>query len=312
MKKLAFLFPGQGVQYPGMAEDVCQSCPESAAAFEQACHALGRDIRTLAFRGPREELNRTRNTQPALLAAEIALWRALDAHGVVPDMLAGSSLGEWAALVAAGCLDYQEAVALVNLRAEAMQAAVPEGQGGMAAIIGKSAAFVERLCREAEGYAAPSNYNCPVQTTIAGEARAVEFVMRRAEEEGGRVRKLPVSIPSHCRLMQPAAQRLREPVRAIRMREPQRPVYTNVSAQAAREVEEIREELISQLILPVRLEWMIRNMIEAGAETFVEIGPGNTLCGFVEKTAAVMQKEVRALPVSDEKSLKAALAVLAE
>jgi [acyl-carrier-protein] S-malonyltransferase len=284
MAKIAFLFSGQGAQYFGMMHDLYVSIPQSKALFDIADNVLGRSISKLCFEGPQDELNLTHNTQPCLLAADLAAYYAITSFGIKPDVVAGFSLGEYAALVAAGVMGVEDAFSIIQLRADAMQNAVPVGQGAMAVTMKLDEDAVRELCEKVEGYVEPANFNCPGQIVVSGEARAVDELIKISKIKKIKAMKLPVSAPFHCKLMQPAADKLRKPLASIKMNDPIYPVYMNVDAQPISTSVCVTEKLILQAKSPVLWEQTIRNMFEAGIETYVELGPGKTLISFVKKT----------------------------
>lgn len=305
MKKTAFLFCGQGAQYPGMMKDLAETIPEADVIFENADRTLGRDIRGLCFNGTQEELNLTHNTQPCILAADIAACRALTAFGIKPDAVAGFSLGEYGALTEAGCIAMDDIFPLIQKRADYMQKAVPVGEGAMAAIVGKTLEEVEQLCQAVEGYVIPANLNCPGQIVISGEAGSVHSVVNLARERKIKAMILPVSAPFHCELLKPAADRLAVELNKIEIRNPTMPIYMNVDGEPECSAEKIREKLILQAKSPVYWEKTLRNMYRNGFRVFVECGPGKTLSGFVKKTFKNLD-DVISLRVSDLETMKAA------
>lgn len=272
-----------------MGRDVAATSPEARAVFELADDVLGFSLSRLCFEGPEEELRRTELQQPAILATSIALLRALEARlGVRPAFVAGHSLGEYTALVAADVVSFEDALRLVQARGRYMQEAVAEGRGAMAAVLGCDAEVVERACaraREATGrVVTPANYNGPAQTVIAGESLAVEYACARAKEGGARrTLALPVSAPFHCPLMQPAAEKLAPELLATRFRDPAVPVVTNVEATPTRDAARIRELLRAQVTAPVRFTEMVRALAGAGVVRALEIGPGRVLSGLVAR-----------------------------
>jgi [acyl-carrier-protein] S-malonyltransferase len=311
MGHCAFLFPGQASQYPGMGRDLCDKFPAARAVFGEADRALGFSISRMCFEGSEEELKLTENTQPAVVAVSVAALRALAENGVTPAYVAGHSLGEYSALVAAGSLDFDDAVRLVRQRGKYMQEAVAPGVGAMAAILGLSHAQVDEACqRAAQGeVVAPANLNSPEQTVISGHAGAVKRAVEFASQSGAkRAVILPVSAPFHCELMQPAQQRLEETVRKISFGPLRIPLVTNVAAETIEQGEEAREALIRQVSLPVRWEESIRTLLDAGVEMFVEVGPGKVLSGLLRQ----IDRSVLCVNVEDEKSLHGAVEKLAQ
>jgi [acyl-carrier-protein] S-malonyltransferase len=306
MSKVAFLFPGQASQYCGMGKDLAQNFPESQGALEQADAALGFPISKMCFEGTEEELKLTENTQPGILSVSIAAYRALEKRGVVPDFVAGHSLGEYSALVAAGGIEFADAVKLVRARGRYMQEAVPPGEGAMAAILGMAPSDVADVCKKASQgeVVSPANLNSPEQTVISGTAAAVKRAVEIASQSGAkRAVILPVSAPFHCALMMPAQKRLETDLRAARFSSLKFPLITNVDAEAITTGDEARESLIRQVTSPVRWLDSIREMIEAGVSVFVEVGPGKVLCGLLRQ----IDRSVRALNVEDAASLNATI-----
>lgn len=305
--KIAFLFSGQGAQYPGMMADLCAAEPAAKAVFDAADAALGRAVSALCFEGAQEELNLTHNTQPCVLAADMAAAAALTAHGVKPEAAAGFSLGEYAALQYAGVFSAEAAFKLIQIRADAMQAAVPAGEGGMAAFIGATAEQVEDICSKVTaGYVVAANYNSPVQTVVSGAAAGVDEACALAEAAGLRCVKLAVSAPFHCKLMEPAALRLKEEFAKMDFAEPSIPVYMNVDGQPLPGAAAAAELLVRQAMSPVRWVQTLQNLQAAGFDTFIECGPGKTLSGLVKKTL----KDVTILRVENEKTLAETLAAV--
>jgi [acyl-carrier-protein] S-malonyltransferase len=303
---LAIVFPGQGSQSVGMMKGFADD-PAVLETFREAARLSGVDYWAMANEGPAELLNQTVNTQPLMLVAGVACWRAWRARGgAMPAWLAGHSLGEYSALVAAGALRFEDAVPLVRLRAQAMQEAVPEGTGGIAAILGLDDARVPELCeRAAEGEVLePANLNSPGQVVIAGHRGAVERAMALAKELGAkRAVMLPMSAPSHCSLMRPAADRLRERLAAIDMARPAVPVVHNRNVQAFDDPARIREALVEQLDHPVRWIETVRFLAAQGVTRIVECAPGKVLTGLDKRIAP----EVEGLAVQDSASLDAAV-----
>jgi [acyl-carrier-protein] S-malonyltransferase len=304
--KLAFVFPGQGSQSVGMMQGWGERS-EVRAAFVEASDALGQDLWALVTDGPADVLNQTVNTQPAMLAADIAAWRAWqEAGGATPALLAGHSLGEYAALVAAGALGFADAVKLVRFRAEAMQAAVPEGVGAMAAILGLDDAAVRAVCGEAAAgeVVEAVNLNSPGQVVIAGNKAAVERAMVLAKERGAkRALPLPVSVPSHSSLMLPAAEKLLAHLQSVTIKAPLIPVLHNTDVQSHAEPDAIRAALAKQLHTPVRWVETVQALKAAGMERVIECGPGKVLAGLNKR----IDDTLPALALVDEASLQAAL-----
>ena len=304
--KLAFVFPGQGSQSVGMMQGWGDRA-EVRATFAEASDALGQDLWKLVTDGPAELLNQTVNTQPAMLAADIAAWRVWQtAGGTAPALLAGHSLGEYAALVAAGALDFADAVKLVRFRAEAMQAAVPEGVGAMAAILGLDDDAVRAVCADAASgeVVEAVNLNSPGQVVIAGNKAAVERAMVLAKEKGAkRALPLPVSVPSHSSLMLPAAEKLLEHLRGVAIVAPNIPVLHNTDMQSHSEPAAIRAALAKQLHTPVRWVETVQALKAAGIERVIECGPGKVLAGLNKR----IDDSLPAVALVDEASLQAGL-----
>lgn len=311
-QSLALVFPGQGSQHLGMLRELAERYSVVRTTFEEASDALGYDLWHVAQEGPEEALNATACTQPALLTSSVAIWRVWqELEGPRPLIMAGHSLGEYSAMVCAGALSFAEGVRLVRLRGEAMQAAVPAGQGAMAAVLGLDNDAVERACRDAaQGeVVAAVNYNAPGQVVIAGQASAVERAVALCQEAGAkRALPLPVSVPSHCALMKPAAERLAEAMANIDFKTPRYTVVQNVDAQAHADVETLRTRLIEQLYQPVRWTACVEAMVEQGAELFIECGPGKVLTGLSKRIA----RGAKGLAVNDPDSLTAALELARE
>lgn len=285
MTAVGFVFPGQGSQEVGMLRDFLERETVVQSCFAEAEDALGIRLRDVVLNGPDGELNRTEITQPALLAASVALWRCWVARGGVrPSIMAGHSLGEYSALVAAGAIEFGAAIRLVNLRGRLMQSAVPPGAGAMAAILGLDEAEVAQCCAAAAGVVTPANINAPGQIVIAGSATAVDVAIEGCIAAGAkRAIKLAVSVPSHCPLMVPASVAFGEALAAVAVSAPSVPVVQNVDATASSDPDQIRRNLIAQLSNPVQWTRCVEAMISRGASTFVECGPGKVLGALIKR-----------------------------
>ena len=312
MNKLAFVFPGQGAQAVGMGKDLFDQYDVAKRLFAEADEALGYSIKDMCFEGPADDLKLTANTQPAILTVSVIVNEILKEHGVQPDVAGGHSLGEYSALVAAGVLSFQDAVALVHKRGQYMQEAVPVGQGGMAAIIGLDdeaiAAACEKATKEA-GEVQPVNFNCPGQTVIAGTTHGVEKAVEELKAAGAKKAVvLPVSAPFHSTLMKPAAEKLAAELDKVAIHDAAFPVVSNFTGELETKAEEIKVNLVAQADHPVRWIACVKTMQAFGADTFVEAGPGKTLCGFNRR----IDRSIKSLNVENLESLQKTLDYLKE
>lgn len=307
MTKIAVVFPGQGSQTLGMLADLAAAHPVVEETFAEASSALGYDLWQLVQQGPAEELNKTWQTQPALLAASVAIWRVWQQqNGTQPVLMAGHSLGEYSALVCAGVLDFKQAISLVELRGKLMQEAVPAGTGAMYAIIGLDNDAIARACEEsAQGQVvSPVNFNSPGQVVIAGNKEAVERAGAACKAAGAkRALPLPVSVPSHCALMKPAADKLAVALENVTFSGPQYSVVNNVDVKIETSPEAIRSALVRQLYSPVRWTESVEFMAAQGVEQLLEVGPGKVLTGLTKRIVDTLT----AAAVNDTVSLAAAL-----
>ena len=306
MSKLAFVFPGQGAQKVGMGKDFFDNYDVAKKMFKEADEALGYSIMKMCFEGPEEDLKLTANTQPAILTISCIANEILKENGVQPEITGGHSLGEYSALVAAGVLKFQDAVALVHKRGAYMQEAVPVGEGGMAAIIGVDREKIVEICQSvsAESPVQAVNFNCPGQIVIAGATRGVEMAVEELKAAGAKKAViLPVSAPFHSTLMKPAAEKLAVELDKVNLSDARIPVVANVNAQVLTKAEDIKASLVAQAASPVLWEDCVAKMKEFGADVLLEAGPGKTLCGFNRR----IDKSIKSLNVEDVESLEKSL-----
>ena len=311
MSKLAFVFPGQGAQKVGMGKDFYDNYDVAKKMFKEADEALGYSIMKMCFEGPEEDLKLTANTQPAILTISCIANEILKENGIQPEITGGHSLGEYSALVAAGVLNFQDAVALVHKRGSYMQEAVPVGEGGMAAIIGVDRDKIVEVCQQvsAESPVQAVNFNCPGQIVIAGATKGVELAVEELKAAGAKKAViLPVSAPFHSTLMKPAAEKLAVELDKVTISDAKIPVVANVSAEILTKAEDIKASLVAQAASPVLWEDCVARMKEFGADVLLEAGPGKTLCGFNRR----IDKTITSLNVEDVASLEKSLAYFKE
>ena len=307
MKRIAFMFPGQGSQVVGMGKELYEKYDQVKQLYETANEVLNQNITDIMFNGPKETLTETENAQPALLLSSIAVFTLLKEQNISPVMTVGHSLGEYSALVAAEALNVEEALPLVKTRGRLMEEAFPKGKGTMAAVLGMDEATIrEHLEKISEDEIVDiANLNCPGQIVISGSRQGIEEAETILKEAGARrVIRLNVSGPFHSRLMRPANEKFQESLDKVTFQDARVPVYANVTAEPVTDKDEIKELLIQQLYSPVRFEESIRNMMKEGIDAFVELGTGNVLCGLVRK----IDRKQKTFAIQDEKSLAEFLA----
>lgn len=297
-QRIAFLFPGQGSQFVGMAQDLHAREPLARERFREANETLGFDIADLCFHGPADTLQLTAHTQPAILIHSVIAWEILQQRGIVPVAVAGHSLGEYSALVAAGSLQFRDAVRLVHLRGQFMQEAVPVGVGAMAAILGLEQMQVELSCLDVidEGVVQPANYNCPGQIVISGDVAAVKKAMARCLEKGAvKTVELPVSAPFHSALMGPAAERLEPELARVTFADANIPVISNVEARPIPSKARLPRLLVEQVTAPVRWHESMEALVQLGIEAVIEVGPGKVLSALMRR----IERKVKVLDLQD-------------
>ena len=307
---IAFVFPGQGSQHVGMGKALAEAFPVCRETLEQADAALGEPLSQLCFEGPADTLTLTENTQPAVLAVSVAVYRLLASRGVSPALVAGHSLGEYSAHVAAGTISFADALRTVRRRGRFMQEAVPVGDGAMAAVLGLDAATVGQVCEETAlgDVVSPANLNAPGQVVIAGTRDAIARASARAKDRGARrVLPLPVSAPFHCALMKPAQTRLEPELRALVVSDPVIPVVANVDAEPKHDAASAIQALVQQVSAPVKWEAVVRRLTTLGVDTCVEVGPGTVLSGLIKKT----DRDVRVASLEDPDGLASVEALVA-
>lgn len=306
MKKNIFLFSGQGSQYVGMAKELCNKYEGAKKIFETANEILGYDLADIAFNGPAEELNKTVNSQPAIMACSLAALEAVKAEGIAFDGVAGHSLGEYAAMTAAGMLSVEDGFKIIKARAEAMQKAAEANKGAMCAVIGLSAEEIEKTCEEIDGYVVPVNYNSTVQTVIAGEVEAVDKAISVFTDKKARCMKLNVASAFHSKLMQSASEEFYEKIKDVKFNEPNVEFYSNVLGQKLTDFSDMPSLLAKHIVSPVKFTSELAQMDNAGFENYIELGPNKVLTGLVKKTL----KGRNAVNVENIKTLEKALEAL--
>lgn len=307
MGKVAFVFPGQGAQYSGMGKEFYENFSVARRVFEQASDRLGMDMRSLCFEGTKKELQKTENTQPAILTTSVALLEVLEIEGIQCDMTAGLSLGEYTSLVSSGVLDFEDAVALVQKRGRYMQEAVPEGVGGMAAILGLDKEILRGCIEQASSYGIVevANYNSPAQIVISGEVEGVKKATELAKAKGARKAViLPVSAPFHSSLLKSAGDKLEAELGKARIGSPRIPVITNTEARMLEDEYHVIPNLVKQVSQSVKWQESVEYMMTEGVDTFIEIGPGKTLSGFIKRIAKDNNQSVNMMNIENIQDLK--------
>ena len=310
MNKTAFIFPGQGAQHIGMGHDFYKQVKESKRIFEQADDTLNMNLSDLIFNGEEEDLRKTENTQPAILTTCMAILKALEKEGIDCQYTAGLSLGEYSSIVMSKALDFSDALKVVRQRGKFMQEAVPYGLGGMAAILGMDRKFLPILLKESKDYGLVevANYNSPEQIVLSGELKGIRIACEKALKLGAkRALELPVSAPFHTSLLSPAGERLSHILKEVKINEPNKTVITNVDGESIKDKSEISSKLVNQVSSSVLWQQSVEYMINDGVNTFVEIGPGKSLTGFVKRIGKSMDKDIKALSISNMDTFHKAL-----
>lgn len=315
MNKTAFIFPGQGAQHIGMGQDFYNQVKESKRIFEEADDTLNMDLSNLIFNGEEEDLKKTENTQPAILTTCMAILKALETEGVTCSYTAGLSLGEYSSMVMSKAMDFSDALKVVRQRGQFMQEAVPYGVGGMAAILGMDRKLLPLLLKESKDYGVVevANYNSPEQIVLSGELKGIKIACDKALKLGAkRAVELPVSAPFHTSLLTPAGEKLSQVLDGVNIKNPEVKVVTNVDGQSIRDRDEIASKLVDQVSHSVLWQQSVEHMINDGVDTFIEIGPGKSLSGFVKRIGKSMGKDITSLNISNMDTFHKALDKLRE
>lgn len=302
MNKIAFIFPGQGSQFVGMGMDFYEKYQASRQVYDEANLALNMDLKTICFNGTEEDLRKTENTQPAILATSIAMLRAMEAEGIDCEYTAGLSLGEYSSLVMSGSLEFKDALKIVKERGKFMQEAVPVGVGGMAAILGMNKEFLSLILEATKEYGIVevANYNSPDQIVLSGEIKGIKIACEEAIKQGAKKAvELPVSAPFHSSLLIPAGEQLKKVLKDVEIYESKKKMVSNVDGKLIENKNDIIPNLINQVSKSVLWQQSVELMINEGVDTFIEIGPGKSLTGFTKRIGKAMGKEVKALSVTD-------------